>query len=321
MDIGKRFQRIVSIYFQLQSRSTVKASDLAEHFDVSLRTIYRDMHVLNRVGIPICGEAGTGYFLMEGYKLPALRFTREEVLSLAAALKLMHKFVDKSLFGHYSSAMSKIRTNLRHHDKEHIQLLEDNMQMQASSILFNANTPEALTILSESVASLKQVSMDYLAAGQELASKRRVEPVGLFHEGFWYLFAYCHLREDYRQFRLDRIQAINSTDHPFSRKHRALAYYLSKREAPPTSLVRIAVRKAAADHLHWERNYYGFESEETDGEWVRMNFQSRDVDNEFARWFLMFADQACVLEPDSLKIRLKELIASIVIDHPEFTGR
>ena len=93
----KRFDRIVAILIQLQSKKIVKAHELAERFKVSLRTIYRDIRTLEASGVPIYSEAGIGYSLMEGYRLPPVMFTREEASSFIAAEKLMQKFTDKEI--------------------------------------------------------------------------------------------------------------------------------------------------------------------------------------------------------------------------------
>src|SRR5690606_34165952 len=112
MDITKRFNRVVAIYFRLQAKPLVKAQDLAERFGVSQRTIYRDIKSLEQAGIPIYGEAGTGYALVDGYKLSPTRFSQEEIMTLAAAEKLMQKFVDPDLSKHFSSAINKIKAYL-----------------------------------------------------------------------------------------------------------------------------------------------------------------------------------------------------------------
>eukprot|EP01136_Pigoraptor_vietnamica_P039838 Opistho-1_new@11073 len=101
----KRFDRVIAILIQLQSKKVVKAQELAERFEVSLRTIYRDIRTLEASGVPIYGEAGIGYSLVDGYRLPPVMFTREEASSFIAAEKLMEKFIDKELGQHYQSAM------------------------------------------------------------------------------------------------------------------------------------------------------------------------------------------------------------------------
>lgn len=107
VDLKKRFDRIVHILIQLQSKRIVKAQELAIRFDVSLRTIYRDIKSLEQAGIPIIGEAGTGYSLIDGYRLPPIIFTKEEALSFIGAEKLMQKYMDSHLIADFQSAIFK----------------------------------------------------------------------------------------------------------------------------------------------------------------------------------------------------------------------
>lgn len=86
-----RLDRISALLVQLQSRPVVRASEMAQRFGVSLRTIYRDMHTLTEAGVPICGDSGIGYSLVDGYKLPSLMFTKEEAMAFLTAEKLSSK--------------------------------------------------------------------------------------------------------------------------------------------------------------------------------------------------------------------------------------
>ncbi len=125
----KRFDRIVAILIQLQSKKIVKAQELANRFEVSLRTIYRDIRTLEASGVPIYSEAGVGYALMEGYRLPPVMFTREEASSFIAAEKLMQKFTDETLGKHYASAMYKLKAVLKSDDKDWVSSIESNIFM------------------------------------------------------------------------------------------------------------------------------------------------------------------------------------------------
>lgn len=314
MDVTKRFNRIVAIYFQLQAKPVVRAQDLAAQFDVSQRTIYRDIKSLEQAGIPIYGEAGTGYGLVEGYRLPPTKFSKEEILTLAAAEKLMQKFVDPDLFRHFISALNKIKGYLRYSDKLNVNLLEENMLMSSLEHRFNENVPSALSILFESIAQHKIVNMEYQSSSSTTPVHREIESVGVFHQGnYWYFMAYCHLRRDYRQFRIDRIQKIQLTSTPFTKEHRSLSYYLQRDTPSPTTTIRIWVPLVYARHMEWERSYYGFVSEEITDTAVEMTFECKNLEDEFARWYLQFADQARILEPEELKGRIKELVANIQI--------
>ena len=305
----KRFDRIVSILIQLQSKKIVKAQELADRFDCSLRTIYRDIRTLEASGVPIYSEAGVGYALMEGYRLPPVMFTREEVSSFIAAEKLMQKFTDPSLGNHYASAMYKLKSVLRSNDKDWLSNIESRVVMQTAEPMFNDNSPNTLAVLFESIAEKKQILLSYKTFDKEEVTQRNIEPVGVFHDhNNWYFLGYCHLRKDYRQFRTDRIQAIKKTDCDFTIEHDSLETYLNKTETIPTTKVRILIEKKIARYLVTEKKYHGFVSEkEVDGK-IEMTFMSSSVDNGFPRWFLMFGDYATILEPESLKIRTLELL-------------
>lgn len=305
----KRFDRIVAILIQLQSKKIVKAQELADRFEVSLRTIYRDIRTLEASGVPIYSEAGVGYALMEGYRLPPVMFTREEVSSFIAAEKLMQKFTDPALGNHYATAMFKLKSVLRSNDKDYLANIASSVLMQATEPIFNDNSPNTLAVLFESIAEKKQILLKYTTYEKNETTQRNLEPVGVFHDhNNWYFLGYCHLRKDYRQFRTDRIQQIKKTDIDFTIDHDSLETYLNKIETIPTTKVRILIEKKIARYLAYERKYHGFVSEKEIGDKIEMTFMCRDIENGFPRWFLMFGDHATILEPEELKTRTLELL-------------
>ncbi len=309
LDTIKRFDRIVAILIQLQSRRIVRAQDLADRFEVSLRTVYRDIRTLEASGVPIASEAGVGYSIMEGYRLPPVMFTREEAGSFVAAEKLMQKFTDRTLGSYHESAMYKVKSLLRGSEKDWINALESQVIITPGEVLFNKNIPNALQILFESIATKKQVFLKYRSPESVNPSERHIETVGLFNENqYWYVLAYCHYRNDYRQFRTDRIQDIRSTDKDYLLQHGPLEDYLLKKETAAKTRVRIAVDKAIARHMRTGNPYFGYVSEEKRKDDVVMTFMTTDLHQGFARWYLMFADYATILEPPDLKARVRELL-------------
>ena len=306
----KRFDRIIAILIQLQSKKIVKAQELADRFEVSLRTIYRDIRTLEASGVPIYGEAGVGYSLVDGYRLPPVMFTREEASSFIAAEKLMQKFIDKELGQHYQSAMFKLKSVLQNSDKDWVSSIESNVLIQPTmGNLFNENVPNAMAILFKSIADKTQVKLNYQAFEAETSSERIIEPVGIFHDhNNWYVLGFCHLRNDYRQFRTDRMEGIQKTDLPFTREHQPLETFLDKENTCPTTKVRLLVDKKISKFLASEKKYHGFVAQKNVGDLVEMTFLSRDIENGFARWFLMFGDYATIIEPEQLKERVLELM-------------
>ncbi|MEO0525964.1 MAG: YafY family protein [Bacteroidota bacterium] len=309
VDTLKRFDRIMALMIQLQTRRVVKAQDLADRFQVSLRTIYRDIRTLEASGVPIASEAGIGYSVMEGYRLPPIMFTREEASSFVAAEKLMQQFTDKTLGAYHESAMYKVKSVLRGREKDWIAALESNVKIDTTQDLFNENVPDSLEILFESIAEKKQVFLTYLSIQSEEPKERMMEPVGLFHENnYWYIIGYCHFRKDYRQFRTDRIVKIKRTEMVFSREHGTIDEYRDTHKDIPKTRVKILVDKKIARLLTSEKKRYGFISQKTMGSEVEMTFMTSNIDQGFPRWYLMFGDYAKIVEPIELKERVVQLL-------------
>lgn len=308
-----RFDRITAILIQLQSRKIVKAQDIADRFNISLRTVYRDIRSLEEAGIPLIGEAGVGYSIMDGYRLPPVMFTKEEAISFITAEKLMDKFTDFSTKSTYQSAMYKVKAVLRSAEKEAIESIEDNIAVIQRFDRFGSSVTDSLSLLLKSIADKKILSMSYTAIMAEDATERRIEPIGVFHEnGYWYIVAFCHLRNSYRHFRIDRIQDISLTDQSFEKEHGTLKEHLNDRpEHLGTERIIFRIDKRTASYIAEQKYFYGFVSQTETDDQVEMTFLTAYFQG-FARWFLMYADRAEIIEPANLKDQLRKMIDKIV---------
>lgn len=306
----KKLDRVTAILTQLQSKPLVRAQDLAEKFEVSIRTIYRDVKTLENAGIPIVGEAGSGYSLMDGYKLPPIMFTKEEVLSFITAEKLMQKFLHQSLGDHYQTAMEKVRSVLKYSDKHLIQ----NIEKQIDVFNYHPKTEDhirnIIPIILESIADKKQLNVEYKTVDSKV-SVRTIEVVGVFFEfNYWYVMAFCTLRNDFRQFRVDRILQIFKTQNPFLQEYGQINDYRQSCNGNKTK-VRLLVDKKIIGHLVNSKKYYGLTTEVETENGIELTFETDWIKDGFPRWLITFADYAEVLEPESLKVSLKELITAI----------
>ncbi|RYY54888.1 MAG: YafY family transcriptional regulator [Chitinophagaceae bacterium] len=312
-EVKNRFDRIVAILTQLQTSRVVRAQELADRFQVSLRTIYRDIRSLEEAGVPVSGEAGVGYSLMDGYRLPPVMFTQEEASSFVAAEKLMQKFTDKKVAADYGAAMSKIRSVLRGNLKDHVDALDTQIWMNPADENGTEPIPGSLGILLESIAQKKQVRIEYRAFESEHASMRDIEPVGLFHaENNWNMMAYCHLRNDYRQFRADRILKIARLDMPFTREHPSIDVF-RKTEWPGTNYrVVIRVAKDVCKYLRAGKKYYGIVDEKIIGDQIEMTFMTHEDGEGLARWFMMFGDNGEVVEPQDFRDKITAFAREII---------
>src|SRR5438045_9796978 len=125
----KRIDRVTAVLIQLQSKKVVKAQDIAERFNISLRTVYRDINTLQEAGVPIIGEAGVGYSIMDGYRLPPVMFTKEEATAFLMAEKILDKYTDNYNAGIYRSALYKIKAVLRSAEKDFISAIDENIMV------------------------------------------------------------------------------------------------------------------------------------------------------------------------------------------------
>lgn len=307
-----RFDRLVAMLIHLQAGRVVKAQELADRFRVSLRTVYRDIRSLEAAGVPVTGEAGVGYSLLEGYRLPPVMFTREEAGSFVAAAKLMQKFSDKTLGACYQSAMYKLKSVLRGHAKDRVTALETQIWINSAPELFNENAPDALNILLESLAEKKQVALQYQSPYSDELVDRMMEPVGLFNENnYWYVLAYCHLRADYRQFRIDRMRQIKRTNVAFTKEHGNIRDHRKNVAVPDaTEKIKVIIRvdKETAKYLHHDRKYYGFVAERAVDDQIEMTFLTTEIQEGLPRWYLMFGDCAEIIQPESFRERVRQLL-------------
>ena len=127
-----RINRVTSILIQLQSKKIIPAKEIAQRFNISLRTVYRDIRTLEEAGIPIGSEAGKGYFLVEGFLLPPVMFTAAEVGALITAGKFLNCHGDESFIKDFDSAMYKIKSILKHGEKNYAQELENSINVYST---------------------------------------------------------------------------------------------------------------------------------------------------------------------------------------------
>lgn len=309
---ANRFDRIIAILIQLQSRKVVRAQDLADRFEISLRTIYRDINTLAEAGVPISGEAGVGYSLMEGYRLPPIMFTREEARTFITAEKLMEKYTDQASIDLYRSAMYKVKAVLRTNEKTMVENLENHIQIRKSNFAFSPSNNNTLDALLKSITEKKIARISYTAMGLTEAGDRYIEPVGIYHESnFWYTVAFCHLRNAYRNFRSDRIMNIELSERSFQHQHAPLDKFLNEiREDHNLQLIVLQIDKSIVNYIGNQKYYYGFVSEKLVGNYYEMSFLTGHMDS-FARWYLMLAPSSRIIQPDALKTRVSDLIHEI----------
>jgi predicted DNA-binding transcriptional regulator YafY len=311
-----RIDRLHAILTHLQSKKRVTAQEIADRFDLSLRTVYRDIKALDESGVPVIGEAGSGYTIMEGYRLPPVMFTQEEAAAMLLGGKLAAHMTDASVKKHFDSALFKIKAVLRTTDKEQMDLLADHIEVLRSRVPQEETPSQHLTALQKSIADKRCIFIHYQSGYTEQASERVIEPIGLCHySSNWHLIGWCRLRNGYRDFRVSRIQRLQLKDEQFDLSiHPSLKDYLETM-AKGYELLQVVLRfdKETVRYIRDQRYYYGFVREEEETDFIRMHFVTASL-NGFGRWLLMFTDGVTIESPIELKTIMQGL-AKEMHDH------
>lgn len=314
-----RLERITAIHLLLQSRRKVTARQLAEKFRTSVRTIYRDVRVLEEAGVPIGAEAGLGYYLMEGYSLPPVMFTRAEAGAMLTGEKMISRLGDLSLGRDFGSAMNKVRAVLRSTDKDFVETLEQHISVHSMRPLVNTEQfpNHYIGLIQQAIVEQKVVELDYFSHYTEEVNKRNIEPIGLCYiNGVWHLFAWCRLRRAVRNFRPDRIRFLRLTDETYRlAKHPPLSE-LIRTFHRPDEVTRIVLRldHALARHMADMKHYLGMVSETRHDTWTEAEFLYHSVP-DFARFILSWGNKVTVLEPVSLREEMKRLSTELALHY------
>jgi predicted DNA-binding transcriptional regulator YafY len=312
-----RIDRLHAILTHLQSKKRVTAQEMADRFSISLRTVYRDVKSLDESGVPVIGEAGTGYTIMEGYRLPPVMFTQEEAGALLLGSKLAEQFADGSVKKHFNAALFKIKAVLRSTDKEYVDNLTDHIEILARNSPASDLSHQYLSVWQQAIVHRKVVDLHYHSGGKEETTKRNVEPIGLlYYSSAWHLIAWCRLRKGYRDFRLSRMLAATLMEEIFDRSsHPSVQEYIRQnRGSEELQEVVVNFDKKVARYLQEQKYLNGFVSEEDLGDCVHMKFLTSSVEH-FGRWLLMYGNTATVESPPALRTLMKELAERLLAHH------
>lgn len=336
----KRFDRITSLLLLFQTRSVLTARFLAEHFNVTERTIYRDIRTLENAGVPIGAEAGVGYFLDKGYHLPPVSFTCDEAASLLLGEKLLVSSLDTASLQDYQQALNKVKAVIASSDKDYLNSFDADIAVlptgshfpiddnhlnqhekqppldrpdnpQHSDSIQAQGAPHSgdrwLRECRNALVRRQVIKIDYTALSSRHQTQRIIEPIGLFYYSWhWHLIAWCRMRESYRDFRLDRIQSFTPQTEQFSRHSRlTLQQYLNEQPKQDELLsVELLFGFESARFVGEQRYMFGFIGEEPHEHGVKMQFLTH-IPQYMARWLLQYTHDVEVISGDPIKESLR----------------
>lgn len=226
----RRADRLFQIVQFLRGGRLTTAAALAERLEVSERTIYRDIADLQASGVPVEGEAGIGYVMREGFDLPPLMFSRDEIVALVAGARLLRAWGGAGMARSAEEALVKIESVLPEAERDRAR----QVQIHSFAPEMTDDVARRLDEIEQAIDARQRLSLDYLdAAGAR--TRRDVRPLGLWFWGkVWTLVGWCELRSDFRMFRVDRIAECQESGRFKPEAGRTLRdFYRMMEDCPP----------------------------------------------------------------------------------------
>jgi predicted DNA-binding transcriptional regulator YafY len=308
-----RTDRLLAIVLALQVRRWARADDLAATFEVTRRTIYRDMLALGESGVPVVSVPGRGYSLVEGYFLPPLTLSTDEAVMLVLGAGFVAQSFDEQYRGAARSAAQKIVAVLPEARREEVASLQSRIQFIAR------NGPPALETLRrvrQAIIERHTVRFRYHARYRDgrasVPDPRDADPYAIVHiGGAWIMVAFCHMRQAERRFRLDRMDDVALLEATFSPPER-----FTLRRAPEddrTIMVRALFDHETARWVDEAPSYFQVAREErADGVLVTLAVRQP---GEVLGWLLGWGAHVRVLEPDSVRVLVAREAEAMLAQH------
>lgn len=215
-----RVDRMLTIIVMLLNRPRVSAKELADQFEVSVRTVYRDIEAINLAGIPVISYQGNngGFGIVDNYKLSHQLLTFDNLTSLLTALKGVNASLGDTQL---DASIEKLHNLIPSDKSEDLSRQLEELIIEKQPWVNNKRHKEQIQRLRQAIAGHKLITIRYQNYESDI-SDRQIEPMSLIFKGYaWYLFAYCRLKEDYRLFRVSRLLDVTIDHKSFERRERS----------------------------------------------------------------------------------------------------
>lgn len=296
-----------------QSNSRITVDDIAEKFNVSRRTVFRDFNSLSEMNVPVTWDKYNGYGIMRGYKIPPLMFTQKELATILVGLNFVKSQVDQTLIEDAQGVELKIKEVV---PKE---LLEFMNSMEKRTIVdpylnFGAEKSEGGNwyLISNAISQNRCLEFDYRAKSDGEITSREIDPYLLvFYRDHWNVIGFSHKREDIRNFVLDRMANLNILEENFVPQGEIDVEALIFRSDEQSHLIKVDVYKSALRRFKANLPTKIIKNYEIKPNLFRLefNFDNLDYINE---WLLQFSDNIKIVSPDTLIHKRMDLLNSMI---------
>ncbi|WP_353092823.1 YafY family protein [Tissierella praeacuta] len=300
-----KIDRLLSIIVVLLNKDNITAKELADRFEVSIRTIYRDIEAINLSGIPIVSNQGRdgGFSILDNYKINHQLLTLDDMTSIVVALKNINNFSENR---NIDLTIDKISNIVPKDRKEEFDYYFNELIIcdLPWGYRVNLKDKEKHKIIYEAIREERLVDIEYRDSNGNV-KERKIEPMSLVLKGIsWYVFSYCHLRNEYRFFRLSRINKIKVLEEKFNRRDMSYEEF-KERNTYINNMVDLVLRfspkvKQRVDEFFYEEN---ITIDENGYIIVRISYPA---DEWIHSMILSYGEYVEVIEPDYIKDIIKK---------------
>ena len=303
-----KIDRLVSIIMILLDKQRIGAQELADKFEVSPRTIYRDIDAISMAGIPVRGTSGVGggFEIMPEYKLDKKVFSTADLTALLMGLTSLSGMIRGEELIH---ALAKVQSFIPADKAKDIELKANQISIDISPWMGNIDMQPYLQIIKAALQENRLLSFTYIAH-HGTKSQRTVEPYQLvLKSSHWYLQGYCHKRKDYRLFRLSRISGLQILEKTFTpREYQKPILNFAEMAETLQSRIKIRIHKSIIDRILDFCSYNDITPE--DDEHYLVNFPF--IENEYHYDILLsFGDKCECIEPLHIRAEMKRRIHNL----------
>ncbi|MDP3848990.1 MAG: YafY family protein [Luteolibacter sp.] len=313
-----RIDRLTGIILLLQGQRVITAEQIATHFEISVRTVYRDLSALSEAGVPIIAEAGIGYSLMRGYHMPPVMFTEDEAAALFMSGVVTEQVADDSLRLSLKSALLKVRSVLPQEKKDYLHRLKDRVGVWFRKTGGHERS-DSLMPIQNAVVRRRCLSIRYNTANRGVITSRVVEPLGLvFYSRQWHLIAWCRLRQAVRDFRLDRIAAWEVLDecHEGHDDFSVRDFLLERIESHELTPATVIVERDVLERFRAEMPCTPLSEESLPDGRVRLELLAFSL-GWLTEWLLGFGVRVEAIKPPELRDGLRKAALAVAECHAE----
>lgn len=314
MNSSERRMKLILMLQQSNGRITV--DNIADKFNISRRTVFRDFNALSEMNVPVTWDKFSGYGVMRGYKIPPLMFTSRELATVLVGLNFVKSQVDKTLVEDAKGVELKIKEVVPKELLEFMESLEERTVVDPY-LNFGAEKMDGGSwyIISNAISQNKSIRFRYRSKSDEKVTGRKIDPYLLvFYRDHWNVIGYSHKREAIRNFVLDRMSDIEITDKEFASMGQIDVEQLIFRSDETSHKIEVEVQEPALKRFksNLPTNIINQNKVKPNLFRIKFSFDNLDFINE---WLLQFPKKVKIISPEVLikkrTVLLKEMIGKL----------